>query len=233
MQETNEKRMSDQVYRTIQTRILNHNLRPGEVIMAQRLAQDLQVSRTPIREALMRLVQEELIIPVTGGKYKVSEFPLSKILELYEIRKALEGYAGDVAARVIRPAQVKTFQRYRVLMEEAMARKDVEAYLQHDTAFHNLLLSLCGNDSLLQCVEKINIRTQRICYITMQINPMADKYIADHADIVNGLIRGDREQARIACERHQDRAIQHLQELVYQEGQNFLELRWLIEETSN
>jgi DNA-binding GntR family transcriptional regulator len=136
------KSLHEQVYEAVRTRILSGQVRPGERLVETQLAQELQVSRTPLREALRKLQQEGLLAAEVGGGLRVATLSIQDAIELYDCRLALEGFAIAAACQQATPDQLEAMETW-VLAAEADTTGDPVRLLDV-----GLWLSPCHRGSL-------------------------------------------------------------------------------------
>src|SRR5690625_2352156 len=103
---------ADVVYKTLRARITDGSIRPNEMLFEIELAEELGVSRTPVREALHRLVADGLL-DLVRRRWIVHEFTESEIIEIYEVRTAIEGYAAFLAATACTSEQREQLLQFR------------------------------------------------------------------------------------------------------------------------
>jgi DNA-binding GntR family transcriptional regulator len=144
------------VYDAIKRQILSNQLRPGNKLGHQELAESLGVSRTPVREALERLYQEGFVIRVQNRGYYVAEISAEEACELYETREALEVYElRRTIARGLTPANITMLEeindRYHTLIGGELTRQR----LLIDRDFHLALAGITGNQYLCRTLASI------------------------------------------------------------------------------
>lgn len=144
------------VYEALKTQITSNQLRPGRKLIHQELAERLNVSRTPVREALERLFQEGFVTRVPRRGFYVAEIDADEARELYELREALEIYALRRSMQhVIKPADLRRLdsfnKNYRLLIQENTTRERMIV----DRDWHLALASLAGNRALLRSLEAV------------------------------------------------------------------------------
>jgi GntR family transcriptional regulator, rspAB operon transcriptional repressor len=214
------------IYQTIKERIINMQLRPGEVLMAKRLAEQLGASRTPVREALVRLAHEELIEPSEGRKFKVAELNLVRIMEIYDIRAALEGKAVAVAVEKATDEQLEQLERTHSILQNDFKQSDYDAFLVADFAFHQKIVEICGNQSMKKILENMAMHIQRIRYLTVNIEDRLLNTLPEHGAILDALKRRDSAEAQRALNVHFDAVSTGICEL-YNNPQKHYGLQWI------
>ena len=205
-------------FNTIKKMIIDLEFRPGEILMVQSLAQQLGISRTPVREALVRLVSESLVEHADGRKFKVSAITLDSIREIYDIREALECYSiADVAGK-ISLQQLDSLRSFIESMKSALAAGENDKFMTLDLRFHGELLAIHGNKSMLRITEQMNDRVQRIRYLTISIKGRLEHTIEEHQAILECLQKKDSAGARAALKRHISKARMDLEHLFSEGG---------------
>lgn len=153
-----KKSLSAVAYDQIKTMILNLTLKPGSSLTEMWLIERLQMSRTPIREALNRLQQEHLVELTPRKGWFVSELKLRDIQELYVIREALEGISARHAATRIGDAQLNEMERYLASLESQLEENE-EAVDDPGDSIHNLIFRFSGNQMIN---EVMSIHLERL-----------------------------------------------------------------------
>lgn len=192
--------LTDEAYRHIRTAIIEGRIRPNVRLVAADLAKQLDISRTPIREALQMLANDGLVA-ATGRGFIVHEHSADEIRHIYEVRAALEGMAARLAAdRGSRDQVQPVCDLGRRGQLTAASPRDL--VIRTNDAFHAALLAAAGNDLLAM----INRRTSRHFFN----HNVARLYTPDeitaalegHARIVDALEAGDPEAAARAAREH-------------------------------
>jgi DNA-binding GntR family transcriptional regulator len=138
-------------------------IRGGEIVPGQRLkdiewAQRLGVSRTPVREAMRKMQQEGVLIPLAQGGYEVRGTSRRDLIELYRCRAALEALATEEAAAVADAADVARLEELVVRCDRAIEDGKLDAAFSLNSAFHKAIIDLSGNEhlrSLLDSLQKL------------------------------------------------------------------------------
>lgn len=190
------------VYALLRTWILEGRLPPGERLRETTVAADLQVSRTPVRDALRRLEQDRLIVAVTGAAYEVYRPAPGDLADLYFARSILEGGAARLAAER-EPAE--TFAAMDTVlgqMEQAYSRPDTRELLELDRQFHELLVAASGNPVLVEL--HVHLRTRLLHLRRSSGNPAErrQQVMAQHAAMIAALRAGDGAAAEQATRHH-------------------------------
>lgn len=143
----NGNKLGEQAYMAIKKQILDGVLRPGEQLIETQLAEQLGMSRTPVRNALLRMEHEKLVTSVPNGGTFVASLSPVDVAETYDIREVIEGLAARLLARKITPVEA---ERLRALAEKVDSQS---ATLNDDLEFHSAIVNMCGNSRLAELVD--------------------------------------------------------------------------------
>jgi DNA-binding GntR family transcriptional regulator len=154
------RRLVDDAAHTLRQAILSGRLAAGARLRQTDLAAQLRISRTPIREALVRLQQEGLVGLLPGGGVRVAMLDLDEALELYDLREVLDGLAARLAARSRGPAALARLEKALGRMEQCVERGEANAWFPAHVAFHDEIFRAAGHARLqaLASVVRLSIR---------------------------------------------------------------------------
>lgn len=192
--------VAEGVYQHLRRELLTGRLEPGQWLREQELAEALQVSRTPVREAIRQLAQEGLLQIEANRGVRVRGLSLEEAIATYEVRDRLESMAAGLAARNADDDARAELQRQLSAME-AVDPEDQAEHIRTDDEFHALVARLAGNPVLEELVEKLSERVMRVKILTRDVNVSAEAR-AQHARIVEAIGRGDEDAAARAMSEH-------------------------------
>jgi DNA-binding GntR family transcriptional regulator len=197
----------DTAYEQIRQRILDNAWPPGHRALEQEVALALGMSRTPVREALMRLQHDGLVEVVPRHGMRVLPVSPTDMSEIYEILTALEGMAVERLARR-RPSaeELAPLVAATQSMKTALARDDLEAWAQADESFHAQLLQLAGNRQLQTTVMNYWDRAHRARMFSLRLRPKPVNSTREHMLLVKMILAGDAEGAAEVNRKHRARA---------------------------
>jgi DNA-binding GntR family transcriptional regulator len=185
----NYKSLKDHVYLYLYERINNGTLKPGDKINENQLCKDLEVSRTPIREALIKLEDEGYIERLPRRGFVVKEISLGKIKEIYEILGCLEGFAASLAIDRLTEKDLMVMKILVQKMDDAISDKNVHEYFKLQRNFHETYILACGNKELFDLIILLKKRFVKKAYLlheneetivqTMKKNNLGHKNIVD------------------------------------------------------
>jgi len=195
--------LSQKVYRILKERIIKGNLKPGEKILEVNIAEQLGVSRTPIREALRELAAEGFVKMIPNQGMVVSNVSIEDIKEVLQIRKLLEGFAASIAAKKINKGEIKKLEKIIEKMNISISKDDVLVYSDLNGEFHNLILKVCGNKRLIKICANLSGSDHRFRIRALRDNSERLKYsLKEHQEIVDALKKEDSEQAARRSKKH-------------------------------
>lgn len=203
-----------EVYRILKEKIIRLELMPNQLLLVQQLSKDLNFSRTPVREAIVRLCDDGMVEETEGRKFRVTNINQKQIDDIYETRTVLEGMAISEVARRITSAQIQVLSHMIGRMEQYLDNQDCEKYFEVDFRFHHYILELHNNQVMLNCLDRIKDHQQRIRYLTISIYRRMEDSIAEHKRIVEYMKARDSEGARAMLKLHLDNAKQEIHQLL-------------------
>ncbi|MEW6623738.1 MAG: GntR family transcriptional regulator [Bacillota bacterium] len=152
------KPLRDIVFEALKDAIVKGQLKPGERLMEQQIAEELGVSRTPVREAIRKLELEGFIIMIPRRGAYVSDVSLKDVAQVFEVRAAMESLAAGLAAQRITDEQMEDLERKFVEAKAALENSDLEMAIRFDSEFHEIIYQASRNDRLVQILS--NLREQ-------------------------------------------------------------------------
>ncbi|HYZ64393.1 MAG TPA: GntR family transcriptional regulator [Acetobacteraceae bacterium] len=208
-------------YATIKARILDSELAPGAHVLEQTLAQELRMSRTPVREALVRLQQEGLLEIVPRHGVRIATLAPSDMREIYEVLISLEPTAIELLT-LARPsrADLSTLLTACDNMERALARDppDLRAWAAADEQFHIDLALRCGNRRLAGMIMTVWEQAHRARMFTLTLRPVPHRSTAEHRAVVEAVLAGDEQHSRRLYEAHRRRGGKELMAIIERHG---------------
>lgn len=197
-----------QVYAALRTQILAGELAPGARLVEERLARQLSVSRTPIREAIRQLQHEGLIQADDRGGLRVTVVSIADAIHLYDCRMGLEQVAAVGACENANSAQIEDLQdclaRARTLAEGKSRGNtaDLVERLTIDRTFHCSIAASAGNPWLLDLLDRVFDKMTLLRLTTTYRNPQVLEIWQEHEEIVAAIVRRDPPAAALAVRNH-------------------------------
>ena len=151
---TERRRLADDVYQQILDAILANDIGMDDQLVQEKLAAELEISRTPVREALLRLEQEGVLVTSSRGGFALRKISENEAKEIYELRAAIEGQAARLLAMRNDPADHERLHAV-IEREEDLTSHTVQAYFAANRAIHRAIVELAGNRHLLEMFDNV------------------------------------------------------------------------------
>ena len=218
------KTLVDRVYHEIQNRILYNVWRTGHQALEQELAAELGVSRTPVREALIRLQHDGLVKVVPRHGMRVLPISLKDVQEISQILTSLEALAVELAAtRKPSDKELDILEKANQKMNVAHKKSDIKAWAQADEDFHCGLFELSENCILIEVVDNFWGRAQRVRLAMLALSKSTEKATEEHANLAQAIRNGNSSLARQILEKHRGREINDLTKLVEEQQRSIMQ----------
>jgi len=219
-----------QVYQLLRSAIISLRLQPGEIISEKELCAQLDVSRTPIREALLQLEGQKLVTIRPNSSTFVSPIKLKDVLEGQLIREALERRSVRLAARFFQDKDVDTFSTLLMLQKSAAKRDDADTFYQLDEDFHKLICETSTYPNLWRLLNGAKGQLDRVRRFAFPVQHQFDEVLEEHEKIISAICTRDEEKAEQCMLGHLDSIFGTLQVLIDKHGEFFAEDAHLIKE---
>jgi len=206
---------TEMAYREIRRQILENEMPAGFQITEQDLATKLKVSRTPAREALLRLESEGLVEIWPRHGMRVKRVSVDDVREIYEILTALESTAAALAATRGPSAKQLAAMRASIKdMDDALKKDNLKEWAMADERFHRLLTEASGNSRFVEIVDTYFGQAHRLRMMTLGLRPKPVSSNRDHEAVVKAIAKGDAEAAQRIHREHRVRSAQMMIELL-------------------
>jgi DNA-binding GntR family transcriptional regulator len=216
-----EPRSSETAYVWIKGQILDSEYPPGSQILEQEIADALKLSRTPVREALVRLQHEGLLTIIPRHGVRISVLSPSDMREIYEVLLSLEPTAVELLARR-RPdrEEIAPLVEASSAMEVALdgASPDLTAWAAADEQYHLGLARLCGNGRLAAMIMTVWDQAHRARMFTLRLREPPRRSTQEHRAVVDAILAGDVAAARSLYESHRRRGGEELMAIIERHG---------------
>jgi DNA-binding GntR family transcriptional regulator len=183
--------IADKVYALLRQDVASGRFRPGERILEKALAHRLGISRTPIREALIRLEIEGVVVCTSRRSYNVRTLSVADVREIYDTLGILEGAAARMVAPRLTSDDLRDLRQFNKTMESAAAKADLPAFGQWNRRFHDVFLLRLDNGTLR---DTCNLVRGPLYTFPVQHRSLADwlrKSVMEHRAIIKLAAGGD------------------------------------------
>ena len=184
--------------------------RPGEAISEAEIALSYGVSRTPVREAILKLSDEGLLEIFPQSGIIVSRIPLAALPEAIIIRKALEETTARLAAERATASQVLALRAILERQREADAANDGDAFHAADEAFHSAIAEIARHPGIWKLIQQVKVHVDRYRLLTLPQIGRITEVITQHEKIVSAIAAHDPTAARLAMDQHLENLLDNI-----------------------
>lgn len=210
----NHRPLREIVYEQLKLQILTGKITPGTRMMEVELAEEMGVSRTPVREAIRKLEKEGMVtIEPRRGAY-ASDISVKDMVDILEVRQDLEGLAAFLAAGKVSDEEFEELIKITQGYSDAIKNSDTESMIRFDEKFHKHVVACTGNKTLIQLSEIVQDLALRFRYLYYDDFSRYENMPVEHMEIIEAIKSGDGASAREIADRH----VKQLKEFVVKEG---------------
>ncbi|RJT81074.1 GntR family transcriptional regulator [Arthrobacter cheniae] len=194
--------LTERTIEAVREGIRNGTLVPGELYSVYRLADELGVSRSPVRDALLRLAETGMVAFERNRGFRVVLPGARELTEIIAVRLALEVPAAQRAAVRATAADRAALQNEYEAMQVSVTAGDETAFMMHDQRFHGLLLELAGNAHVTRIIENLRDATRLVGTSTIRTSRSLEDVYQEHLPILDAIQQGSPSTAGAAMRRH-------------------------------
>lgn len=193
--------LKDWAYAWIKDRIIDSRYPPGSPLNIEELSRELEISRTPIREAILRLEQEGLVTTRPRVGSFVTDMSKREFVELLEVRALVEGFSVRSLANALTKEEITALDEMITSCEKEISEGNHEAFLTHDISFHSFLIDRAPNPWLATLMRPIENLRERKWSIAPENLDHVLASLLEHRAIIDALRQGD---GQLACRRMEE-----------------------------
>ncbi|NLX63929.1 MAG: GntR family transcriptional regulator [Clostridiaceae bacterium] len=195
--------LRDVIFETLRKAIISGDIKPGERLMEVSLANQMGVSRTPVREAIRRLEAEGLVTMTPRKGTHVAELSVKDIMDVLEVRTVLDKLATNLAAKRMQPSQLKALENVHKQYIACVEKNNIEGAIKKDVEFHDIIYAASGNPRLVAVAGSLREHIYRFRVIYMSGgDPIAENVLNEHEEILAALKSADGDLASNLAEKH-------------------------------
>ena len=198
------------VCETLREAIRSGVLKPGERLMEIQLADELGVSRTPVREAMRKLELEGYVIMLPRRGNYVATISFRDINEVFEIRTTLDALASGLAAERITEEELEQLERLLVSIGENIETRNMKKVVEDDMEFHDILYKASRNQRLVGIISNLREQMTRFRSMSMSYPGRLKKTLEEHSRLVEAIAQRDVELAQKLAVEHMENSEQTL-----------------------
>ncbi len=210
----NYKPLRELVFEALREAIISGTLRPGERLMEVQLADELGVSRTPVREAIRKLEHDGFVVMIPRKGAYVADMSLKDVAEIFDVRRALEALAAQLASERASDEDLERCERILVEYGECIEQLDTVRLIEVDSRFHEAIYQMAGNSRLQQMLNLLREQVQRYRTMTLSHGPRMKRALEEHRRILEAIAARDGERAARLAREHIESAENALMELI-------------------
>jgi DNA-binding GntR family transcriptional regulator len=203
------EKLSNQVYTVLKQMIADYRFQPGARLVIEHIAKELDVSRTPVWEAVGRLEQEGLVENIPNRGVFMVALSAQETLNLYAVRQVLESMAARLAATRIDEQSLRKMADCVELQKEAVRKNDVLTYSKLDFQFHATVYESCGNSFLKEVLETIKNKMRPL---TIHMDLDFSALLKHHYELIGALRKRDSQKAEDALRMHNEYMMAQIRE---------------------
>jgi DNA-binding GntR family transcriptional regulator len=192
------------VFNTLRKAILTGELKPGERLMEIHLANQLGVSRTPIREAIRKLELEGLVVMMPRRGAEVAQITEKSLRDVLEVRRSLDALCAELACDRITAEELEKLKTACEQFEKAAGTDDVAEIAKADVALHDIIVQATRNRRLIQIVNNLSEQMYRYRFEYIKDEERHDNLVEEHRMIYERILCRDKEKAAEASKLHID-----------------------------
>lgn len=200
------KTIKEQVYEVLKREILDGSYKPGERIQELQVAKRLNVSRSPVREAIKELIGEGLLEYVPNKSITVKKLSITEINEIFDFRNITERYAIEKTVINLDREIEERLGRMKSDLMRLHHDKDIHLYCRVDSEFHSFLIESSGNRLLYKVVSNVMALIEQFRIISLRSPQRFEDSVGEHVSIIDFILNKDAEAACRVCSNHLDLA---------------------------
>lgn len=197
-----QKPLKELVYLELKHKILTGEIASQTRLMEIDLSEKMNVSRTPIREAIKRLADDGLVkVEPRRGAY-VANISIKDMLDVFEVREDMEGFVAKLASERITDEQKVELEKIAAEYAVAIKHPDKETIIELDEKFHNFIVDCCNNDTLSELINYVQELSLRFRYLYYDDFSLYESTADQHNRIMQAINNGRGEEARAEADAH-------------------------------
>lgn len=208
----NHQPLREAVCNAIRDAINNGVLKPGDRLMEIQLAEELGISRTPVREAIRKLEMEGFVVMIPRRGTYVTDISLKDVTEIYEIRISLDMLAASLAAERINDDELEEMDRQLLLTSKYNIDTEMEKIVACDSVFHDVLYRAARNERLVTIINNLRDQLTNMRGRTMAQPGRLAETLTEHRILLDAIASRDPEAAAAAARSHIENAERTLME---------------------
>lgn len=198
----NSQNLHEATFQKLRSLLVEGKIAPGNKLNERELAESLNVSRTPIREAIRRLAADGLVELIANRGAIALQLSLEDVIHTFDVIADLEGFSGELAANNISNTSLSELEALQYEMMASYARRDLSSYYQLNLRIHHLINQAANNPVLSRLFTQVNARIEALRFRSNQDGVKWEKAVEEHQEMLDALKARDGERMRNIMMRH-------------------------------
>lgn len=215
--------LSQKVYRLLKNQISKGFIEAGEKLYENKIAEELNVSRTPVREALKKLAIEGFLKVSPNKSMVVADISFNDLKQVLQVREVLEGLAARIATDVVNKEDITELENITQNMEYAVKKNDLALFCKFDDEFHALILNVCGNKYIIKTLDGLENIFYRFRVKSLSIPGRMNSSFHEHIDILNAFKESDSLNSERLTKRHIHNIVENIIENIIEKERKDIE----------
>jgi DNA-binding GntR family transcriptional regulator len=194
--QANSHNLHEAIFQKLRSLLVEGTIPPGSKLNERELAESLNVSRTPIREAIRRLAADGLVELITNRGAIAVQLSKTDVIHTFEVIAQLEAYSGELAAQNITDATLSELEALQYEMMASYARRDLSSYYKLNLRIHSLINQAANNPVLSQLFSQVNARIEALRFRSNKDGIKWEKAVQEHQEMIDALKAHDSARMR-------------------------------------
>jgi hypothetical protein len=198
----NSQNLHEAIFQKLRSLLVEGVITPGSKLNERELAESLNVSRTPIREAIKRLAADGLVELIANRGAIAVQLSHADVINTFDVIAQLEGYSGELAAKNISKAALSELEALQYEMMASYARRNLSSYNKLNLRIHHLINQAANNPVLGQLFSQVNARIEALRFRSNQNGVKWEQAVEEHQEMIDALKAHDSERMRKVMIQH-------------------------------
>ncbi len=187
IEQPNSQNLHEATFQKLRLLLVEGKIAPGSKLNERELAESLNVSRTPIREAIRRLAADGLVELITSRGAIAVQLSLEDVIHTFDVIADLEGFSGELAANNVSDSTLSELEALQYEMMASYARRDLSSYYKLNLRIHHLINQAANNPVLSRLFTQVNARIEALRFRSNQDGVKWEKAVEEHQAMINAL----------------------------------------------
>ena len=196
LEQAGSQNLHEATFQTLKSLLVEGKIVPGSKLNERELAERLNVSRTPIREAIRRLAADGLVELIANRGAIAVQLSIDDVIHTFDVIAELEGYSGELAAKNISDSTLSELEALQYEMMASYARRDLSSYYKLNLRIHRLIHNAANNPVLATLFSQVNSRIEALRFRSNQDGVKWEKAVEEHQEMLDALKARDSARMR-------------------------------------